>query len=79
MKLLYRSDVGASQQGSVEVAENDTIGAVKEKIATIVIVDASETALAYDGSVLKEKKLVKNYGLKEGDKVELIPKNRKGA
>ncbi|MDD5239902.1 MAG: ubiquitin family protein [Candidatus Nanoarchaeia archaeon] len=76
--LLYKSSVGLGQNGTCEASESDTIKEVKERIAAIEAVDATGIALMFGDKILDDGCRLKEYGIRDQDKIEVVPKHRRG-
>lgn len=78
MKVRVESTVGLATPVEIEVQPPDSIIDVKEKIAAAQACDADSIALQWNGKTLDERFRVKDYGVKEGDTITVIPKSREG-
>jgi ubiquitin-protein ligase len=75
MKLVVDSTVGFAQPSTVECELQDAVGTVLNKVATDQgITDVQSVSLSYNGKILDNKKRIKDYGLRDGDSLQLVPR-----
>ena len=79
MKIIIKSAVGLSTPVDLEVDPHEKIRTVKERAATAQVVEASNVKISHNNEVLDENKTLKEYGIKEGDTLELLPNHMRGA
>lgn len=77
-KINVESTVGLKKNMPVNITESETVGELLKDIATAQAHDSTQTVLTYNGETMDEKRKVKEYGLKDGDTIQIAPKNRKG-
>ncbi|MBN2065862.1 MAG: hypothetical protein JW771_03530 [Candidatus Thermoplasmatota archaeon] len=77
MKLVVDSTVGFAQASTIDCEPQDAVGTVLNKVASDQgITDVKSTSLSYNGKILDNKKIVKDYGLRDGDTLQLVPSHR---
>lgn len=79
MKIIIKSTVGLHTPTDMEVDPKEKIGTVKERAATTQAIDPESVQLMHNGEPLDDDKRIKDYGIREGDTLELVPKHRIGA
>jgi len=79
MKVWLKSQVGLKEPQEVEVEPTENIGSVKERCGTIQSYDdVSNAVFMHNREVLKDDIRLKDYGIKENDTIELVPKHVPG-
>lgn len=78
MKLKVKSTVGLATPVEVEVEPTETVREIKDKVAAMQACDANGIALQHNGKPMNESSRIKEYGINEGETIEVIPKNRQG-
>ena len=77
MKIIVDPTVGFATPATVDCEPQDAVGTVLNKIAADQgITDVQSVSLSYNGKVLDNKKRVKDYGLRDGDTLQLVPSHR---
>ena len=80
MKLWLKSQVGLREPQQIEVEPTETIGSIKERCGTIQsFEDISNAVLLHNRKVLDDNRRLKDYGIKENETIELVPKHVPGA
>ena len=69
--------LGLAQPATVECEPTEAVGTVLNKAATMQgIADPEGVSLSYNGKVLDNRRRIKDYGLRDGDTLQLIPSHR---
>ncbi|MCD6477873.1 MAG: hypothetical protein J7K87_02620 [Candidatus Aenigmarchaeota archaeon] len=72
MKIKIKPMFGNGAPAIVEVGPNETIGSLKEQVGEIYnITNPKEIVLAKDGISMANNKTLSDYGLREGDTIEM--------
>lgn len=77
MKLIIESSVGLATPVTVECEPTEAVGTLLSKAAaTQGVTDTESYALSLNGKILDNKRRVKEYGLKDGDTLQIVPFHR---
>lgn len=77
MKIIVVGKIGLSTPAELEVQPQDAVGTVKNKACiTQGITDPDSCSLSYKGTVMDDGKRLKEYHVKEGSTLELVPFHR---
>jgi len=72
MRLKIKSMLGDGAPAIVEVSSNETVGSLKEQVGEIYnITNPKDIVLSKDGISMANNKTLDEYGLKDGDTVEM--------
>ncbi len=78
MKLVIDPTVGFATPATVECKPEDAVGTVLNRVAVDQgITDVKSVSLSYNGKVLDNRSRIKEYDLKDGDTLQLVPSHRK--
>lgn len=78
MKIIIRSNVGLSTPATVECEPADAVGTLLNKVsADQGITDSGSVALSLNGKPLDNRRRVKEYGIADGDTLDLVPSHRR--
>jgi ubiquitin-protein ligase len=78
MKIIIQPTVGLNQTAELDVDPQELVRNVKERAAVNQAYDPNGAVLNYEGKVLDDNRRLKEYGIKEGATLRLIPKNQEG-
>ena len=77
MKLVIDPTVGFATPATVDCEPTDAVGTMLNKVAADQgITDVRSVSLSYKGKVLDNKKRIKDYGLRDGETLQLVPSHR---
>jgi len=79
MKIIIKTTLGLATPVDLEVDPHEKIGVVKERAATAQVVEPGKAKLSHKNEILDENKTLKDYGIKDGDTLELLPDHMTGA
>lgn len=79
MKLKVNSSVGAQRSTDIDADPKENVGTVKKRIANVQICDENGIDLHWNGKALNDDARLKEYGIKEGDTISVLPKDLAGA
>ena len=77
-KINVESTVGLKRNMTTKITGNETVGELLKNIAAAQAHDPKETVLTYNGETMNENRNVKEYGIKDGDTIQIAPKHRRG-
>jgi uncharacterized ubiquitin-like protein YukD len=77
-KIRIVSTVGLKKTINKNVKETETVGNLKKSIAAIQALTDSQIDLTFHGKVLDKDKRIKEYGIKDGDTLMIVPTEREG-
>lgn len=78
MKAIIKTSVGLGTPTDIEFDPKELVKNLKERAAVTQATDASSVVLMYEGTILDDNKRLKEYGIREGATLELMPKHQKG-
>jgi len=77
LKLIIESTVGLYVPATIECEPHEAVGTVLNKAAASQgITDIESIALSFNGKVLENNRRIKEYGLKDGDTLQIVPAHR---
>jgi ubiquitin-protein ligase len=77
MEVIIKSSVGLASPTTLECQPGDKIGTLLNRAsADQGITDSNTVALSLNGKILDNEKRVKEYGIKDGDSLHLVPSHR---
>ncbi len=74
MKLHLISDIGLCMELDIEAKKGERIESLKNRCADNQLIRHDDVLLEYRGEVLDESLYLKDYRIKDGDTLKLIPK-----
>jgi ubiquitin-protein ligase len=78
MKVVIEPKVGLGQTVTLEVEPHELVKNVKERASVNQAYEPGNAALSYEGKVLDDNRRLKEYGIKEGCTLNLLPKHQEG-
>lgn len=78
MKVIIKPSVGLGQTTDLEVDPKEQVKNVKERAAVNQAVDPNSVVLSYEGKPLDDSRRLKEYGVKEGATLDLLPRHQEG-
>ena len=78
MKNVIIPTVGLGQTAELDVDPQELVKNVKERAAVNQAYDPDSAVLSYEGKILDDNRRLKEYGIKEGATLRLMPKHQEG-